>query len=447
MVLCPNCATALDLSQKQIECFGCERRFPRLGGTKGIPVIFRNPEKYLHSCRAQVALLEQQIERTVQTIEAQLQMPDVLPVTKSRCHAMINAIRDQAADILSILKPVLGDVEVEAATGSLPAPLQYIHYLYRDWGWPADPDGENERILASIDKVVDSESLGRFLVVGAGACRLAYDLSRRDPNADTTVLDIDPFLFAAAHTVIRGGSLKLREANAEIDETRNVIKEWMLSAPHGSLNENRFHFILADGLNPPFAEETFDTLLTPWFIDVVPSDLRDFVSKAYTLLKPGGRWLNIGPLSYRPDVSASRRFAREEVFELAERAGFRLDKSCTESMPYLVSKLNGRGKVERILAFAATKLNSLERKPVPGPPAWLVFRHIPIPTFSDQSLFWSEDPAVQMVVSAIDGRNTLDDIASLIAVEASETGLTMDQFREIVRRCLSESHPALRLLP
>jgi hypothetical protein len=49
-----------------------------------------------------------------------------------------------------------------------------------------------------------------------------------------------------------------------------------------------------------------------------------------------------------------------------------------------------------------------------------------------------------MVVSAIDGRRTLDDIAKLIAAQASESGLTLSQFREIVRRCLAEVHPGCR---
>src|SRR5262249_31733609 len=158
-----------------------------------------------------------------------------------------------------------------------------------------------------------------------------------------------------------------------------------------------------------------DTVLTPWFIDVVPLDLRNMISEVHGLLKPGGRWLNIGPLHYRPDVPVARRFAREEVFELAARAGFRMESWRAETVPYLVSKLNGRGKVEWVLSFSATKLEATSTSASSAaPPPWLLFPHIPIPLFAGLSAFQSEDSAEQIVASAIDGKKTMDDIASLL---------------------------------
>jgi SAM-dependent methyltransferase len=427
---CPRCGTHIDL-EPDIVCSGCGHHYPQLGA---IPILLRDPETYLRSCRAQLGLLEQQTDRTIQSIEQQLHAADVLDTTKARCRALIQAVREQANEIRAILEPVTGAPNA-AASGDVPAPLQYIHYLYRDWGWPWSPDGENERILSLVDAVKAKQSLGRTLVLGAGACRLAYDLHRRDSTAETTVLDIEPFLFTCAHTLIRGGSLTIHEANAEVQETEHAATVWNLRAPHGAIAEDRFHFVIADGLEPPFAPEAFDTIVTPWFIDVVPPDLRDVISSIHRLLRPGGRWINVGPLVYRPAVSVVHRFSREELFDLAVHAGFHIDDWRSESMPYLVSKLNGRGKVEWVLAFAATKTDA-------GSDEWLLFRHLPIPTFPGQSMFSSDDPAIQMVVSAIDGRRTLDDIARLIAAQASETGLTISQFREIVRRCLAEAHPA-----
>src|SRR5262249_35033976 len=155
--------------------------------------------------------------------------------------------------------------------------------------------------------------------------RLAYDLHRRDATAETTVLDIEPFLFTCADTIIRGGSLTIHEANAEVQETEHTARIWKLSDPHGAIPEDRFHFFIADALEPTSEHEAFDTIVTPWFIDVVPSDLRDVISTVHRLLKPGGRWINVGPLIYRPAVPVAHRFSREELFDLAMRAGFRID--------------------------------------------------------------------------------------------------------------------------
>jgi SAM-dependent methyltransferase len=440
-VRCARCGESIDVTASDIVCSACEQRFPRLGP---IPILLRDADTYLRSCRRQLALLEKHAARTIRAIEEQLKTRDLMPITRQRSRAVIDAVRTQAADIRAVLEPLVGQAEPETSAEEFPAPLQYVHYLYRDWGWPSEPEGENERALAMIEAVLDGQPLGHILVLGAGACRLAYDLHRRDADAETLVVDIDAFIFVTAHRVIRGDSITMREANAEVNEMNAVIKEWTLKAHHGPLNADRFHFLLADGLETPLVSEAFDTVVTPWLIDVVPSDLRNFISEVHRLLKPGGRWLNLGPLHYRLDVPVTRRFAREEVVDLAVRAGFRVDKWKTDSMPYLVSKLNGRGKVEWVLAFSATKLDG-ETEDIHGrPPAWLLFRHIPVPMFEGQSVFWTEDPAEQIVLSAIDGRNTLDDIASILASNAGDAGLTMDQFREIVRRCLVDIHPHCR---
>jgi SAM-dependent methyltransferase len=442
-VRCPRCSSPLHSQIPKIHCGRCGQHFPRLGS---LPVLLREPEIYLQSCRAQLDLLEKQAARTIQSIEEQLTSGDVLPATRQRCLAMIDAIREQTTDIQSVLIPfrTISGSHSMPEQNQTPAPLQYIHYLYRDWGWPSEPNGENERALAAVQHVAEGNSFGHMLVLGAGACRLAYDLHRLDATSETIVLDIDPFLFTAAHQVIRGGLVTLREANAEIDEVDQVVKEWILKAPHGAIGEDRFHFMLADGLEPPFAAETFDTVVTPWFIDLVPSDLRNLISQVHRLLKPGGRWLNLGPLRYKPGAPVIRRFAREEVFDLAARCGMPIYKWRTETMPYLVSKLNGRGKIESVLVFAATKLKNSLNGRTDGPPPWLLFGHVPIPTFPNPSAFRTEDPAEMMVLEAIDGNRTLDDIAGILASHAGETGLTRDQFREIVRQCLLVVHPGTK---
>src|SRR5262245_9389820 len=135
-----------------------------------------------------------------------------------------------------------------------------------------------------------------MIALGAGACRLPYDLHRSDPDADTLALDIDLFTFTVAETIIRGGSAAMTEANAEVTELGRIATRWPLTAPHGPIDESRFQFLLADGLRPPLAADAFDTVVTGWFIDLVPTDLPAFIETVHRLLTPNGQWLNIGPL-------------------------------------------------------------------------------------------------------------------------------------------------------
>ena len=444
---CPRCAEGIDVSTPTITCQGCAQTYPRLGE---IPILLADPQAYIASCRRQLALLEREVDKTVQKIEEELQPADVLPITRTRCRAVIEGIEGQLADVRTLVEPLLtagapgpGD---RSPPGDVPATLEYLPYLHRDWGWPSETDGENERALATIEAVLEGRLLGRTLVLGAGACRLAYDLHRRHPAAEIVVIDLDPVLFCAAHAVTRGESVSIREANWEICEVEHCSREWVLTAPDGPVDHDRFHFVLADGVDPPFAPGMADTVLTPWFIDQGPEDMRDLISTLHRLLRPGGLWLNLGPLRYEPEVPIALRFAREELFDLAARSGFRVDQWQTDSAPYLVSKLNGRGKMAWVLAFSATKLETLSDggSPEDGPPPWLVFRHLPIPTFPGQSLFWSETPLFQMVVSVIDGSRTLDDIARLVAARAPRSELSKSQMRVAVRQCLAEVHPECR---
>lgn len=432
------------MSAPALRCRRCGQGYPRLGR---IPVILSEPLAYLASSRRQLDRLEEQVERTVRDIREQLQGVDLLPATRQRCEATIRGIAGQLADVRAILEPRLPATtrsEGQAWSHQAPVTLHHLPYLYRDWGWPSDADGENEQALSMVEEMLGDTGPGRTLVMGAGACRLAYDIHHRHPDAEIMVMDLDPALFAAAHAVTHGETLTIREANLEIGDMSQAVKKWSLAAPQGPVDDARFHFLIADAVDPPLDPGVFDTVLTPWFMDQGPEDARDLISTLHRLLRPGGRWVNLGPLKYDLDVPVSRRFAKEELFDLAQRAGFRVGPSKSATVPYLVSRLNGRGKVEWVLAFAATRLEAPAKgsRPDAGPPPWLVFRHLPIPTFEGQALFWSEASMIRMVVASIDGRRTLDDIARRVAERADQPDISMSQVRTAVRQCLQRVHPA-----
>ena len=256
-------------------------------------------------------------------------------------------------DIVGLVGPALGGPL--AGDAGLPrGVVEYLQFLYRDWGWERAGNRENELALDAIRKILSPDDLGLTLVLGAGACRLAYDLHRQCGASETAVVDIDPFLFVIAEAVVRGEPVQLTESTANVQALGQVARAWSLHAPAGPLSDAEFHFFLANGLVPPFADHAFDTVVTPWFIDQVPGDLSAFFGQLRRLLRPGGRWINSGPLLYPAETSLGRRFSREEIFELAERAGFHVERSATESRPHLESPLNGRGKLEWVLTFEAT---------------------------------------------------------------------------------------------
>ena len=317
-------------------------------------MLLPRPDDHLTLWRRQLGLLIAQSEQMTAALEGEAGNPELAEGGKLRLNALAHGVRDQLRQIVEVVGAALGGpLEPQENTGLPRGVVEYSYLLYRDWAWEKAGNQECQQSIDSIRSVVTTEKLGRMLVVGAGACRLAYDLHRFLGASETAVVDIDPFLFVFAEAVIRGAVVPFTEASTTVQELSRVARTWDLTAPHGPLGEDVFHFYLANGLSPPFADGTFDSVVTPWFIDQVPPDLPVLLTAVHRLLRPGGRWINHGPLIYPVDAPVARRFSREELFDLVAHAGFRIERWRGDSQRHLVSPLTERGKMEWVLTFEA----------------------------------------------------------------------------------------------
>jgi SAM-dependent methyltransferase len=305
----------------------------------------------------QLGFVLQRASDTIRALAVQAGEPGVGGVTRTRLRSLARSIAEQADEIARVLQPALGDPVAPGEGVELPRGAgDYLSCIFRDWAWPSGNGDENGRSLAAIQRAADGRDLGRTLVLGAGGCRLAYDLHVHGGATETVVVDVDPFLLLIAEAVIRGAAVSLTETSVNAPEVDPVSRAWTLSAPAGPLGPDVFHFFLADGTQPPFADQSFDTVVTPWFIDQVPTDLEDLLRRVHALLVPGGRWINHGPLIYRPDaLPIARWYARQEIFDLAGAVGFRVGTWDSAAQPHLVSPLTGRGLIETVLTFAAAR--------------------------------------------------------------------------------------------
>ena len=442
-VACPQCRAATSARAAEICCRACGQAYPRLGA---IPILLKRPEEWLAIWRLQLEMLGQEGQEKLGEKVAELQSPGTLPLVAARCRAMLEAAKDEANDVVAVLDPLVPKNPQplsDTAMKTIESPLRRVQHLCRDWGWEEGKSQENEHAISALGDVIEGGSLGRVLVLGAGGCRLAYDLHRRFAPSETVVLDVDPLLLAGACQVIRGKKVRLTETSISVNEADGVARVWELEAPYGPIAETEFHFVLADGLDPPFAPESFDTVVTPWFIDIVPRDLRDFLGTLRALVRPGGRWINTGPLLYPREVPLPRRFTRDEIFELAARAGFKLGKWRVESGSHFVAPSNGRGRVEWTLTFQATKTDAPPADEA-LPPSWLILPFLPVPAFAGAPLFSHDNPLILAIVQSIDGRRSIDDVAAALALQVAQAGFDPRDLREAIRHCLAAYHPACR---
>jgi SAM-dependent methyltransferase len=234
--------------------------------------------------------------------------------------------------------------------------LRNFEYLHKDWGWRGTAgDDENINAIAAIQKVAPGP-LGRTLVLGSGASRLAYDL-HKDEAEITVALDNDPLLVLVAKRIVAGETIELVEAPTEVTQMSQLATTRNLCAPRGAVHG--IHFLLANGLMPPFKAAQFDTVVTPWFIDQATSDahadMSSLLAQISRVLRPGGQWICQGPLVYRRHTPAANRYTQEELFALIAKAGFALGDCEQSDVAHLRSPLGGFGRFHRVLTFVAKR--------------------------------------------------------------------------------------------
>lgn len=74
--------------------------------------------------------------------------------------------------------------------------------------------------------------------------------------------------------------------------------------------------------------EGYDYIVTLFFIDT-SLDVLATISHIHKLLRPGGTWINLGPLLWMGGGQTKLELSLEEVLEAAEEIGFVIDKSET----------------------------------------------------------------------------------------------------------------------
>jgi len=422
-------------------CTACQTRFPSLDG---IPWLLPEPAASLAEWRDRLQRLLLELQRMAQGAREELEAPNLLTPTRSRLKLLAQAYGDHARRLQSILAPLALDqkqtsFDVHQALRTRLPPSQdlasYYVNLHRDWVWG---DEENALSARLIESVLGPSPLGKTLVVGAGACRLAYDLHQSRKPDFTVALDINPLLLLAAQRILDGKTVSLYEfpIAPRTIEHQAILRELRAPAPAAP----GLHLVFADALQAPFAAGSFDTVLTPWFIDIIPADLAELAVRINRLLTDGGRWVNFGTVAFT-HRQAARSYSLEEAVELVAAAGFERPQPQEATIPYMRSPASRHSRLEGVVSFAVAKVRTAD-PPAPWQalPEWLVRDDLPVPLLPD---FQSTAMATRIqafLMSLIDGRRSLKDMADLIVAQRLMTPEdALGSIRTFVMRMFEDS--------
>jgi hypothetical protein len=388
-----------------------------------LPDVEAGMRHWRHLARAEIVDLNESARR----LKAALAAPGASTLAERRMRRLLQATVEQTKALTKLLEPLGLEERDEGSETALERALAaripvsqsltgYYANIHRDWGWPDAAVDENGASLARVLEVIpDRVKHGdaRILVLGAGACRLAYDLHVAVKAEATVATDFNPLMLYAARRIVTGGTVHLQEfplAPVDVDSTA-VSRALKAPAPV----DKSFHLVLADAMNPPFAAEAWDVVLTPWLIDIVPQDLKTFIPRLNRLVRPGGVWVNFGSYAFKQQ-SVARHYGLEEVLAAVTESGFALEKHVVAKLPYLQSPASCHGRVETVLSFAARKTAAV---PQPPPyaylPPWLLDLTQPIPARQEFQTFVMTHAQYAQTVAMIDGKRSAKDIAEALA--------------------------------
>ncbi len=416
LLACPRCdRTPLERTDRGFHCPGCKTDFPQVSD---IPWLFAEPDAALGEWRRRLQFAVQQLRHEEDQVARSRKQKDLLASTKQRLDLLQTANGEHRKALTALLAPLdIGAMqETHASHLAMRTRLPidqglntYYHNVHRDWVWG---DAENEASIQQLEAVLGDTPTGDCLILGAGAGRLAYDLHRRDGAARTVVVDFNPMLLIVAQAMYRGDSLELYEFPIAPNSLENIAVRQTLRAPEAAAEG--LHLILADVLRAPFAKASFDTVITPWLVDILSEDLRVFSKRINRLLKDDGRWVSFGSLAFEhPD--RARRYSPDEVAEVAAEAGFDTPVMREDTIPYMCSPLSRHGRQEQTVTFRADK-----QKKVKAParhkalPDWIVVGKEPVPilpAFQTQAM---STRIYAFIMSLIDGKRSIEDMAKLL---------------------------------
>jgi hypothetical protein len=414
---CPRCEQgSLSLQRAGWMCSGCSSGYPVLGG---IPWLFAEPQSTLAEWRSRLHLLLLELDRESRILRAELMDPVLPPLTRERLERLASAHEQHALGLKGLLEP-LGLAGAQTAHEThlalrtrLPGDQGLTNYyvnVHRDWAWG---DEENAASLALIQAALPNGfAWGRTLVLGAGASRLAYDIHMTGGPTLTVATDFNPLLLFVARDVTQGRSVELHEfpiAPRGIEE-QAVLRT--LRAP--AAVRPGFEIVAADSLRAPFAPGAFDTVVTPWFIDIIDEDLARFGARVNGLLRDGGSWINFGSLAFAQGMRALR-FSLEETVEIVEQAGFMRPQPREASIPYMRSPASRHARMETVLAWCVAKQRAAAAPAGHSTlPEWLVAGDRPVPLLEDFRMQAVSTRIHAFLMSLVDGKRSVKDMAQVI---------------------------------
>jgi SAM-dependent methyltransferase len=322
---CPYCLRSLSKGHASLwRCGHCAKDFP---ACDKIPVLTREPTHPIAMAQTFVRQGLAHLRRLESAVD---------DATAWRTPAR-ESLRARLADAIETNRSLLSRVAVRLPSTLLyepeasPADALYqsfevvMRYAVRDWsGQPWDEE-QIQTIESSVARDLPRSESGIALVLGAGTCRIARDLTAAYGLVVACDLSLPMLLTYAS---IQDGPLRYADINFQNAESATgQVQETTLSVQprKGPLvpRPERLCLSAADATRLPLPSESVSAVFSIYFSDVVP--LNAFLPEVNRVLVHGGTFIHFGTLGYHRGTIATLLSA-EDMREAIEAGGFRIEK-------------------------------------------------------------------------------------------------------------------------
>lgn len=437
LLRCPKTGESLSLNAESAVLTTAEQEeiYPLING---VPWLLPNPKNSLADWSAKLNHFNRVLMAEIQSIEKELKHAQ--GATEVRLQKLLLGKQNFIKRVSELFFPVVraqasAKNVYDALRDRAPSQQSLLSYeanLYRDWVWGQEENALTHDIVAQHFP----ENVGKLCVIGAGAGRLALDLHASQKSELTIATDINPLLVLAAEYLLSGKPLPFVEFPLHPRKTEFVAVEHEIL---GQEKPDNFHFVFADATKPCFQTAAFNTVVTPWFIDIQPLEFSKFLRQLNQYVPVGGTWVNFGSLVFNQKRDGLC-YSIEEIKALALQQGFDMGEPQEHEIPYLKSPYNAGYRMERVWSWSAKKVadvNALNQPQVL--PAWLLDQKQVVPKSQHFQQFSFKHRAYAQLAAEVDGKTSIVKIAKKFAKqnnldEQEAIQLVTNFFIEIVQQ-------------
>ncbi|MEK6772307.1 MAG: methyltransferase domain-containing protein [Bdellovibrionota bacterium] len=386
--------------------------YPLLGS---IPWLLPYPASALDHWIGKQTELNAYFKQRVEKLQDQQKQKNLSAITRQRLNTLEKALLHNQKILGDCLTPLAQQnsnkqTEINDKIPAHQSLTLYMRNLFRDWCWQSNENQDSLNILQKI--LPQSWAPKKFLTLGCGSSRLPLDLHQKFNLSYSVAVDFNPLLILFAQQMLENKKIKLYELPLAPIELSQVAIENELKNPYSKIKN--FHLLFADALHLPFKDKSFDSLLTPWFIDIVPIHFELLAQRVNRVLEPSGEWINFGPLGFMFS-DEHQCFTFEEIQETLTAQGFRLEKYSIDLVPYLESPNSTQKRFEKVLSFRATKICDCEEKKFQYLPDWLLDHNMTVPLNSHVQELQLKAKVNADIIFSIDGKKSINDLANLMS--------------------------------